>query len=200
MVISSSERRSGQAFLDRIAWLAARVRQGELIVHLRDRELPVRERAALGRALLQRTRERHHRVIINDRLDLALALGADGAHLPEAGVSPRDARSLLGVGAWISRAVHSRVLELSDGALDAVVLSPVVAPRKGRQALGVAAWRGVRPVSAGLYALGGGGAPESEACLRGGADGIAVISAALGSDEPIELLTALGGLDDSNRR
>ena len=174
-------------------WLAA-ARPGSVMVQLRDHQLPIRERLDLGRQLSALARRHEQLLCVNDRLDLALCLGADGLHLGERSLPPRDARGLWG-GHWISRACHEPAGATPAGA-DAIVLSPVLAPRKGRPALGVDAVRHARQraASAWLVALGGIGADGARRCLEAGADGVAAIGAVLHERDPSSLLDALGVL------
>jgi thiamine-phosphate pyrophosphorylase len=136
-------------------------------------------------------------------------LGADCVHLGEDAVSVEDARRVLGDGSWVSRACH-RAEDAATSGSDAVLLSPIAQARKGRPALGVAGLGAARAaveraraarsdVSAHaesrrplVYALGGVDAANAAECLAAGADGVAVIRAAL-DRRPIEpLLDALG--------
>ena len=67
------------------AALAGLPRAGAL-VQVRAKELPARELVGLTRRVIDVARERRCPVLVNDRLDVALAAGADGVHLPEAGL------------------------------------------------------------------------------------------------------------------
>lgn len=179
--------------------VAAPVAPGSLVIQLRDRELPARARLALGRRLVEVARSHAHRFVVNDRLDLAVLLGADGVHLPEAGVAAHEARRLLGPDAWISVAAHDPE-RAPPASASAVVLAPVLAPRKGREPLGLAALRRARQRlgrTTALYALGGVDAASAVACLEAGADGVAVVGAVLGGRDPQPLLAALGILSPS---
>jgi thiamine-phosphate pyrophosphorylase len=170
-----------------------------VMVQLRDKSLAVRERLALGRRLVAECRRREQSFVVNDRVDLALLLEADGVHLGEGSIAPLDARTMLRDRAWISTAWHDPNTAYQPHA-DAVLLSPVAAPRKGRQALGVDGLRVARRTlaSAGgqaapaLYALGGIDAGNARQCLSAGADGVAVIGAILDGRDPLPLLGALG--------
>ncbi len=177
--------------------LCRAARPGTVMVQLRDRELAVRERLELGARLLEMVRREQQWLVVNDRLDLALSLHADGAHLGEHGVDPRDARRMVGQ-AWLSRACH-RISELSQIAdtaeVDAVLLSPVVTARKGREALGLSGLGAALAQIGGrrlwLYALGGVTTHTAAECVARGATGVAVMGAALKPDA-LELLDALG--------
>jgi thiamine-phosphate pyrophosphorylase len=173
----------------RLARCVERARPGSVAIQLRDHDLSARARLELGRRLLALGAP----LIVNDRLDLALALGVSNVHLGERSMSPKDARRLI-PNAWISQACHDPE-RAGDLDADAILLSPVLAPRKGRPALGLPALARARArlsPGARLYALGGVDAESARACLDAGADGVAVQGAVLDGREPDPLLAALG--------
>jgi thiamine-phosphate pyrophosphorylase len=180
--------------LRRVERLARAARPFSVMVTLRDRELSAVERLAFGRELRAVCTAEKQRFQLNDRVDLAVLLDADGIHLPEAGVAAVDARRLLGPNAFVSRACHDPEGELEDG-VDAWVLSPIFAERKGRAPLGVSALArlGARCRDrARVFALGGVSAENAPDALRAGAAGVVAVGAVLRTDEPEALLTALG--------
>lgn len=69
---------------------------GARIIQLRDKTLPTPLLISLARRLAERTHQAKALLIINDRVDVALASGADGVHLGPDDMHPRDARALLG--------------------------------------------------------------------------------------------------------
>jgi thiamine-phosphate pyrophosphorylase len=161
--------------------------RASLSVQLRDRELPVRELLRLGQVVRAVTRAIGASMIVNDRVDLAILLEADGVHLGRASMSVADARRLLGPGAWISRSAHSveDVLAAAAEGANATLLSPVFAsPGKGAP-LGTGALAEARAAlvkegrSILLFALGGVTLETAGACLAAGADGVAAIRADL---------------------
>jgi thiamine-phosphate pyrophosphorylase len=127
-------------------------------------------------------------LLVNDRLDLAAQLGADGVHLGRRSISVGDARRLVGT-AFVTRACHDLddVLAAANEGADGALYSPIFAsPGKGAP-LGLTALagarasldaRGHRPFR--LYALGGVDAENASRCFDAGADGIAVVRADLG--------------------
>ena len=158
-----------------------------LSVQLRDRDLPVRELLRLGQVVRAVTRAIGASMIVNDRVDLAILLEADGLHLGRASVSVAEARRLLGQGAWISMSAHSveDVLAAAAAGANAVLLSPIFAsPGKGAP-IGTGALVQARAAlakegrSMKLYALGGVSLETAGACLEAGADGVAAIRADL---------------------
>lgn len=170
---------------------ASRIKAEErtlMAVQLRDPELSGRALLDLGVRLRDATRALGISLIVNDRLDLALALGADGVHLGRRSVSIADARSLLGSSVWISASCHavSEVTAAHKEGADAALLSPIFAsPGKGsplgtyalRSARESIKARGGRPIH--LIALGGVDATNAVSCFTAGADGVAAIRADL---------------------
>jgi thiamine-phosphate pyrophosphorylase len=203
IAIVDCERASFGEWLARLPPLLALARPGSVAVMLRDRQLPARERRAMGAALRVITSAHAQLLSVNDRLDLALLLDADAVHLPVSGVTVEDARALgarHGRRWWVSCASH----EPTDAALtdaDALLLSPVADARKGRPALGASglararAALDARGAARRLYALGGVTAANAPEWLGAGADGVALIGALLDPDAP----AALAGVLDLSR-
>lgn len=171
-------------WLDALKQLRDGTPPGALAVQLRTPGAP-------GRALL-RWGERLTRalapvpLIVNDRLDVAAALGARRVHLGRHSVGVGEARALLGADLWVSRACHDLdelALAAREGA-SAALLSPIFSsPGKGPP-LGLAALRDASSAfpALPLFALGGVDAGNAPACLAAGARGVAVIRAALRPD------------------
>jgi thiamine-phosphate pyrophosphorylase len=87
-------------------------------VQIRERDLPARDLASLVVEAITITRGTGTRLIVNDRLDVALACGADGVHLRADSVAPAEARAVAPAGFIIGRSVHSasEVARLGAGA------------------------------------------------------------------------------------
>jgi thiamine-phosphate pyrophosphorylase len=152
-------------------------------VQLRDPELDGAELLRFGALLRTATEALGVRFFVNDRLDLALALEADGIHLGRKSVEIEDARSLLGDRVLVSIACHSEddVVQAGDRGADMCTLSPIFeTPGKGPP-LGTAALERARkrldekghPTA--VIALGGIGEENFASCLRAGAAGVAMI-------------------------
>jgi thiamine-phosphate pyrophosphorylase len=119
-------------------------------------------------------------VLVNSRVDVALAVGAAGAHLPERDLPPAAARRLLGGSRLVGRSVHSvdAAREAESQGADYVVFGPVFATPS--HAAGVpAGLEALRAVAAALtipvLAIGGIDAGRAEACREAGAAGFAAI-------------------------
>ena len=195
IVITDTSLVRADVMLVRIERLLNDARPGTVMVQLRDKQVPIRERLALGSRLRDLTRVAGQALCVNDRVDLAVLLGADAVHLGEASVAPHDVRGRYGNRFWISVAQHDLTADpaLPD-IVDAELVSPICAERKGVDARGVTALSKRRDrvgKSTLLYALGGVTATHAADCIKYGADGVAAISAAIGSSDATPLLTAL---------
>jgi thiamine-phosphate pyrophosphorylase len=147
------------------------VPRGTVAVQLREKDLDGKALLDLARAIADTGVE----LWINDRVDVALALGV-GVHLPEHGMAIADARSLGVARIGVSR--HTREDVLAADA-DLVQYGPIFdTPGKG-PALGLDALSVGREMDIPLVAVGGFDAPEkARHAAAGGADAIAVIRAA----------------------
>ena len=120
--------------------------------------------------------------IVNDRVDVALACGAGGVHLPENGMTSIDARRLLGAQAWIARSVHSVDAIDASSPVDAFQFGPVfdtASKRAFGAPQGLPALRNGAAVAARagfpLIAVGAITPEKSEECRAQGASAVAVI-------------------------
>ena len=105
------------------------VAAGVDIVQLREKEAEAGDVMRIGAPLLAACREARVPLIINDRPDVALALGADGVHLGQNDLSAGVARQILGPGAIVGRSTHATEevnAELdSPDSLDYIAVGPV---------------------------------------------------------------------------
>lgn len=173
--------------------VAKAVAGGVTMVQLREKDLPGKELLAMAervRALLAGTSPPAERIlfVVNDRLDVAMAVGADGAHLPESGMPVEVARRLLGPHALIGRSVHS-VAAAKDAerhGADYLIVGAMFATRShpGKEPEGLPLLRAVRQaVGLPLLAIGGITASNVRQVMEAGADGIAVTSAILAAPD-----------------
>jgi thiamine-phosphate diphosphorylase len=82
-------------------------RAGVTLVHLRERDLDDRRLLVLARDVVAAVSQSGTRVVVNDRLDVALASGAHGVHLREDSVSADRVRQMVPEGFLVGRSVHS---------------------------------------------------------------------------------------------
>ena len=169
---------------------------GARIVQLREKQKEAREFFIEAQAALQVARARGVRLIINDRVDLALALGADGVHLGQEDLPPEAARGILGPGAVIGFSTHNLEQALAAARLpiDYLALGPIF-PTASKEnpdpPVGLDGLRRVRRAvpRLPLVAIGGITLENAGEVLAAGADGLAVIGSLLAEPERIEATT-----------
>jgi thiamine-phosphate pyrophosphorylase len=150
---------------------------GATLLQLRDPDATVR---ALERETTRLVAEAQVPVVVSARVDLALAAGAAGAHLPEADIAVAAARRLLGDARLVGRSVHSvsAALEAEAQGADYVVFGPVFgsASHPDRAPAGLESLSQVaRAVTIPVLAIGGVDATRTAACADAGAAGFAAI-------------------------
>ena len=139
--------------------------------------------------------------IVNDRVDVAKAIGADGVHLGQEDLPLTDARAILGPGRLIGISTHNlaQATEAEAGGADYIGYGPVF-PTATKEnpdlVVGVAGLREVRArIRIPIVAIGGINAQNASAMRAAGADCIAVVSAVLAAPDPkaaiAELLRAI---------
>jgi thiamine-phosphate pyrophosphorylase len=156
----------------------------------------------LGHALRALTRRHATHLLVNDRVDVALAIEADGVHLPEAGMPIAAARTLLGPQRWVGVSRHDLkgLFEAAREPADYATLAPI-RPVPGKAApLGVDGFaRTISAVRMPVYALGGVRAADVADLQRAGARGIAVIREVLAAPEPGTALRQLFSALDASQ-
>jgi thiamine-phosphate pyrophosphorylase len=161
-------------------------------VQVREKDLSAAEVAALCRRLREPTRERGTVLIVNDRADVALAVGADAVQRTHASLSVADIRRVVDKRLSIAASVHSREDALTaeaEGA-DWIVFGPVydtASKRPYGPPQGLARLEAVTAaVRIPVIAIGG-ITPERVGEVRAaGAHGVAAISAILAADSPVD--------------
>lgn len=112
---------------DLLSAVRAALRGGVRAVQLREKDLTARELLSLAHELRSLTRESGAKLLINDRIDVALAVAADGVHLGGASLPVAEARAILGSKMLIGLSTHHQEeisLAARDGA-DFVTFGPV---------------------------------------------------------------------------
>ena len=163
-------------------------------VQVREKDLEGGALLALVREVVSVAHPRGARVLVNDRLDVALAAGADGVHLPEDGMSIADARAVAaacGREILVGCSRHDAAGVRAAAGADLIVYGPVFAtPGKGAP-LGAAALREVANVP-GLCAIGGIDSAARAAEVRAaGVAAVAAIRALWTADDPAAAARAL---------
>lgn len=179
---------------DLIAVVAAALDAGLPAVQLREKDLPGGPLLALAERLRVLTARTGALLLVNDRLDVAVAAGADGVHLGGGSVPVDVARQLLPAGAVVGVSTHAPA-EAADTSADFAVFGPVYAtpsktaygPPQGEARFRAAAATARVP----LLAIGGVTAAQISALRAAGAAGVAVIRTILAAENPARATRAL---------
>ena len=151
------------------------------LVQVRERDLDAGELLILVRSCVERVRGTRTRVIVNDRLDVALAAGAHGVHLPANGLPASRVRAVVPAGFLIGRSIHgtgeaARVT--GEGGLDYLIFGTVftTSSKAGLTPAGVAELAAtVRAVTIPVLAIGGVTVERAQEIAGTGAAGAAAI-------------------------
>jgi len=155
---------------------------GVTIVQLREKEISSREYLELARRVKEVTDQHDIPLIINDRIDIALAIDADGVHLGPEDLPVPLARRLLGDGKIIgasAASVEEALLFQAQGA-DYLGVGAVfsTATKRGTEKVGLEDLRGIKAaVHIPVAAIGGINAENAKPVMETGVDGVAVVSA-----------------------
>ncbi|MGA8209023.1 MAG: thiamine phosphate synthase [Nocardioidaceae bacterium] len=179
------------------------VRGGVSAVQVREPAAGTRELCGLSVAVLGVLEGTGVPLIVNDRVDIALAVGADGVHVGQDDLPPQAVRRIAGRELLVGLSVHtveqvSRAVTLPSGTLDYVGVGPVFATSTKPDAappLGVDGLRAVVAAAAGMpcIAIGGIHEPAVAAVRQTGVQGVAVVSAVCAAVEPLGAAAALRG-------
>ncbi len=172
--------------------IEAAVAGGVTCVQLREKTCSTREFVSEALAVRDLLDRLHVPLVINDRLDVALAAGADGLHLGQTDMPLALARRIAGKSMIIGISAESAddALEAEKEGADYISVSPVFStPTKTDAAspLGLEGLREIRRrVTKPLVGIGGLNRENVDAVIRSGADGIAVVSAIVCADDPLK--------------
>lgn len=175
---------------DLVALVAAALEGGATAIQLREKEESALAQVTLGRELRRLTREAGALFIVNDRVDVARAVEADGVHLGQDDLPASVARAILGNDAIVggsagnpdelARCLAARVDYLGVGPM-----YPTPSKADAGPAIGPAGLAEIRrATSLPIVGVGGIGADNLGPVLAAGADGVALISAVIGAADP----------------
>ena len=187
----TDRRLSGLSHAEQVARLCE---GGARVVQLREKHLSPREFYAEVLEALKVARSFGAKLIINDRADVALAVGADGVHVGQNDVPPEAVRALLGAGKVVGFSTHSveQAASAARRPIDYIAIGPVFSTKSKENPDPVVGLEGVRRVreaigNAPLVAIGGIKADRAPSVLEAGADSVAVIGALLNTSDPAEI-------------
>jgi thiamine-phosphate pyrophosphorylase len=162
---------------------------GADVIQLRDKVCGCRELCRIGRALRTITMETGTLFLVNDRLDVALACGADGVHLGQDDIRVGAARQIAPPGFIIGISVGTvdEAIRAEEEGADYLAISPIFSTDSKKDAgpgRGLEVLREIRQnVSVPVIAIGGINLDNVREVIAAGANGVAVISVVVGSGD-----------------
>ncbi len=181
---------SGLSHLEQVRRLVA---GGATLIQLREKHLSPAEFFDDAKEAVAFAREHSIKIIINDRVDLALALKADGVHLGQDDLPPAKARKILGDDAIIGFSTHTfeQVREALLLPIDYIAYGPVFNTKTKQdhdETVGLEALEPVRKIIGDkpLVAIGGIDSGNYRSVLAAGADSVGIISAIVSGADEIE--------------
>lgn len=163
---------------------------GTTVVQLREKDMETKDFIEEAKRIQKILKPYKIPLIINDRVDVALAIGADGVHLGQTDMPYLMARKILGNGAIIGLSVESfeQAEEANRYDVDYIAISPVfTTPTKEEltQELGITGVQKITEISKHpSVAIGSIKPHNAEAIIKAGADGVAVVSAICSAEDP----------------
>lgn len=182
------------------------VKGGATMVQLREKNIPTIEFYELAKSLKSLLNPLRIPLIINDRLDIALAADADGIHIGQSDLPYSVVRKLLGNDKIIGLSVETieQALEANSLDVDYIGLSPIFStPTKldTNKPLGLS---GIKEIAGftkhKTVAIGGINSSNAASIISNGADGIAVVSAIVSQNSPKEAARTLRMLVDKAKQ
>lgn len=169
---------------------------GASLIQLREKQMPALEFFEEAKAAVVAAEQRGVQLIINDRVDVALAVGAHGVHLGQDDLPPEAARKLLGADAIVGFSTHTvdQALEAVKLPIDYLAIGPIFPTTSKTDTFPVLGLEGLRAVRRAvgefpLVAIGGITHANARDAVEAGADSVAVISALLSDPNRITELT-----------
>lgn len=156
---------------------------GAKLIQLRDKHSSPKDFYESAKTVMDFTHGKDVKIIINDRVDIALAVKADGVHLGQDDLPPKYAREILGENAIIGFSTHniSQAIEAVQMPLDYVAVGPIFATVTKENPDPIVGLEGLKTVREAigdfpLVAIGGINFENANDVLQNGADSIAIIS------------------------
>jgi len=186
--------------------VAAAVSGGVTIVQLRQKDGSARAMAEAGRALKAALAPHAIPLIVNDRVDVAHAIGAAGAHVGQDDLAPEAARAILGTHAIIGLSITAadQTGTFDPKVVDYVGLGPIFptdTKLDAAPALGESGFASIRRrITCPVVAIGGIAAANAARAIGAGADGVAVVSAICAAPDPCVAARKLRLVIDAAKR
>lgn len=170
---------------------------GATFIQLREKHASPRDFFEAAKPAIEIARKNNVMIIINDRVDIARALGADGVHLGQDDLPPNAAREVLGPDAIIGFSTHSveQAIDAAGLRIDYIAIGPIFETKTKENPDPIVGLDGLAEVKKNignipLVAIGGIDLDNVLDVLAAGADSIALVSAIIGDPALISAKTA----------
>ena len=170
--------------------VTAAVNGGVTVVQLREKDCSTREFIEQALSIKEFLKARNVPLIINDRIDVAQAIEADGVHLGQTDMPLERAKQILGQAMIIGISAESLqdAIAAEKGGADYLGVSPIYATPTKTDTAPALGLKGLREIHAAvrlpLVGIGGLNKENSAEVIRSGADGVAVVSAIVAAQDP----------------
>lgn len=185
--------------------IAAAIRGGADCIQLREKNYSGRELLEAGHLLRRLTREAGVKFIVNDRIDVARAVDADGVHLGQGDLPIEVARQILGADKIVGLSTHNveEAVAAERAGANYIGLGPMRPTQTKLDTEPVVGPHGVsevrRHVRLPIVAIGGITADDAAEIIRNGANSVAVVSAVVGADDVEAAARTIRGIVDRER-
>lgn len=170
---------------------------GATFIQLREKHASPRDFFEAAKPAIEIARKNNVMIIINDRVDIARALGADGVHLGQDDLPPNAAREVLGPDAIIGFSTHSveQAIDAAGLPIDYIAIGPIFETKTKENPDPIVGLDGLAEVKKNignipLVAIGGIDLDNVLDVLAAGADSIALVSTIVGDPALISAKTA----------
>lgn len=186
LVTNSDKFNSEDEFLDAIA---SALEGGVDILQFREKNMPARKIIELGGKIKQLCSEYNTMFIVNDRVDIAAILEADGVHLGQDDLDVKSARAILGENIIVGVSTHApeQALKAVEDGADYIGIGPVFATptKEGRIPVGLeyVKWASEN-IDIPAFAIGGIDEDNVSEVIKAGAKGVAVVRAIINAKSP----------------
>jgi len=177
-------------FADMISVVREALLGGVKAVQLREKDISAAELFGLAKSLRKITEDHGAKLLVNDRVDIALAVRADGVHLGKNSMPVQDARKILGASSLIGYSAHGieEALAAEQKGADMITFGPVYYTKSKAgygPPLGIEKLRQVSSLlRIPVYALGGVTAENIVEIASSGVAGVALVSAIMADADP----------------
>lgn len=177
-----TDRHSAGGIEPLLRYISRALQDGVEWIQIREKDLPARDLCTLVRQALDLRNPHGSRILVNSRMDVALACGAHGVHLPADSIAPNILRGIAPPGFLIGVSTHclDQLRAAQSRNADFAVYGPIFSPLSKsayRPPLGIDRLaEAVRSVSIPVLALGGVTEGNARSCIEAGAAGIAGVS------------------------